>query len=226
MVDRSRPFRPIVAGPVGTFSDRTRKSADMAFDPRMSDESDAALLERSAAGDALAAAELYRRHSTAIYRFVWATTGSEAEAADVLQETFMTVLERRSGFDPARGGCTAYLCGVARHLVYRRFDKHTEACADVDELAEQAAVVPALPTPHDEVERMQALTRLHAAIRALPPHYRDILVLVELQEMSYADTAAIAGIELGTVRSRLARARARLTELLGASMANTNGQAR
>lgn len=198
----------------------------MAFDPRMSDQSDAVLLERCAEGDAGAAAELYRRHSTAVYRFVWASTGSEAEAADVLQETFMTVLERRSGFDPARGTCTAYLCGVARHLVYRRFDKHVEPMAEVDESAAHAALVPPLPAPHDEAERAQALARLHAAIRALPPHYRDILVLVELQEMSYADAAAVAGIELGTVRSRLARARARLAELLGASMASTDGQAR
>lgn len=138
----------------------------------------------------------------------------------------MTVLERRSGFDPARGSCTAYLCGVARHLVYRRFDRHIEPSAVIDEVAAEAALVPALPAPHDEVERAQALARLHAAIRALPPHYRDILVLVELQEMSYADAAQVAGIELGTVRSRLARARARLAELLGASMANAHGQAR
>ena len=195
----------------------------MAFDPRMSDESDVVLLARSADGDPAAAAELYRRHATAVYRFVWATTGSEAEAADVLQETFMTVLERRSGYDPVRGTCVAYLCGVARHLVYRRYDKRTDAVAEIDELTEQTAAIPALPLPDDELERAQALHRLHAAIRALPPHYRDVLILVELQEMSYADAAAIAGIELGTVRSRLARARARLAELLGASTANSNG---
>jgi RNA polymerase sigma-70 factor (ECF subfamily) len=198
----------------------------MAFDPRMSDETDAALLARSADGDAAAATELYKRHAAAVYRFVWASSGSEAEAADVLQETFMTVLERRSGYDPDRGSCTAYLCGVARHLLYRRFDHRMEPHAEMDDLAEQAAATPALLAPHEQVERTQALQRLQVAIRALPPHYRDVLILIELQEMSYADTAAITGIELGTVRSRLARARARLTELLGASMANMDGQAR
>jgi RNA polymerase sigma-70 factor (ECF subfamily) len=198
----------------------------MAFDPRMSDESDAALLTRSADGDPAAAAELYRRHSRAIYRFAWASTGSEAEAADVLQETFMTVLERRSGFDPARGSCTAYLCGVARHLVYRRFERRTESFAEIDDVIERTSALPALPPPHDEVERAEAMQRLRGAIRALPPHYRDVLILIELQEMSYADTAAITGIELGTVRSRLARARARLAELLGASVASTDRTAR
>jgi RNA polymerase sigma-70 factor (ECF subfamily) len=198
----------------------------MAFDPRMSDESDAALLMRSADGDAAAATELYRRHSAAVYRFVRVATGSEAEAADILQETFMSVLERRAGFDPRRGSCTAYLCGVARHLVYRRFDQRTETTSEIEELAETTGAVPSLPAPFDEAERSQALQRLHTAIRALPPHYRDVLILVELQEMSYADTAAITGIELGTVRSRLARARARLAELLGASVANTDGHPR
>lgn len=197
----------------------------MAFDPRMSDASDAALLVSSADGDAAAASELYRRHADAVYRFVWMTTGSEAEAADVVQETFMTVLERRSGYDPSRGTCAAYLCGIARHLVYRRFDARTESFAEIDTVAEQASS-PVLAPPHDEVERSEALARLHRAIRALPPHYRDVLILVELQEMSYLDAAAIAGIELGTVRSRLSRARARLAELLNASTASTDGRPR
>jgi DNA-directed RNA polymerase specialized sigma24 family protein len=74
----------------------------MAFDPRLSDESDAALMS-----------ELYRWHAGAVYRFVRLTTGSEAETADVLQETFVAVLERRGCYDAARGSCIVYLCGVA-----------------------------------------------------------------------------------------------------------------
>lgn len=224
LVGRQAPYRLIgrIWAPAGTFFERRRKSSGMAFDPRMSDQSDAALLTRSADGDAAAATELYRRHSAAVYRFVWVTTGSEADAADIVQETFMAVLERHTGYDEGRGSCTAYLCGVARHLMYRRFDKRIDVLAEIEEVAEQAGAVPALPLPHDQVEHAQALRQLHSAIRALPPHYRDVLILIELQEMSYADTAAIAGIELGTVRSRLARARARLAELLGASTANTN----
>jgi hypothetical protein len=91
------------------FSTGCARALDYAFDPRMSDESDAALMTRSADGGPAAAAELYRRHANAVYRFVWASTGSESEAADVLQDTFTMVLERRSRFDPARGSCTAPL---------------------------------------------------------------------------------------------------------------------
>lgn len=196
----------------------------MAFDPRPGAESDADLLMQCQRGDAAAAAELYRRHATAVYRFVLMATGSPAEAADVLQETFMAVLERPTAYDPNRGGCAAYLCGIARHLMLRRFDPRSEPHAEIQELAEQGGDVPALP--QDAYERAQALARLHDAIRMLPPHYRDVLILVELQEMSYADAATITGIELGTVRSRLARARARLVELLCASGANGNRKAR
>jgi RNA polymerase sigma-70 factor (ECF subfamily) len=188
----------------------------MAFDPRLHDEPDAVLLAQCQRGNGAAAAELYRRHATAVYRFVLMTTGSQAEAADVLQETFMLVLERTLGYDPARGSCSAYLCGIARHLLARRFDWRSESHAELEELAEAAGEGPALPLPEDALERAQAVARLGAAIRKLPPHYRDILILVELQEMSYTDAAAVAGIELGTVRSRLARARARLVELLRA----------
>jgi len=206
----------------GTFRGRRGNTGGMAYDPRMSDEPDAALLARGAAGDATAATELYRRHAAAVYRFVWLACGSEAEAADVLQETFVAVLERDSGFDPGRGGCTAYLCGIARHLLYRRYDRRTETVAEIDALTEESEALAALPAPHEHLERARALERLYAAIRSLAPHYRDVLILVELQELSYAETAAIVGVELGTVRSRLARARARLAELLGAGSANSS----
>jgi RNA polymerase sigma-70 factor (ECF subfamily) len=196
----------------------------MAYDPRLTAEPDAELLARAGSGHPAAAAELYRRHSAAVYRFVWASTGSEAEASDVVQESFVAVLERPARFDPARGSCTAYLCGIARHLVYRRYDARIDPGADVDELVESQGQAPALPAPPEVAERAQALARLYAAIRALPPGFRDVLILVELQEMSYADAAAIVGIELGTVRSRLARARARLAELLGASSASSSGE--
>lgn len=198
----------------------------MAFDPRPAEEPDAMLVALCQRGDSAAAAELYRRHATAVYRFVLMVTGSQAEAADVLQETFMAVMEKPAAYDPQRGSCAAWLCGIARHLVYRRYDRRSELHADLGELAERGQEESAPVLPQDAYERAQALARLHEAIRALPAHYRDVLILIELQEMSYADAAAVAGIEIGTVRSRLARARARLVELLRAQGAIPSGTSR
>lgn len=196
----------------------------MAFDPASplmtaSAPSDADLLAQVASGRAAreALAELYRRHATTLYRYAWLVSGSDAAAADAVQDSFLAVLEQARGFDPARGSCAAWLCGIARHQALRRFDARAVVVDDLDALQDDVAThglldLPVLP--EDSVARAQALQRLHAAIRALPPHYRDVLILVELQEMSYADAALAVGIELGTVRSRLSRAKARLLELL------------
>lgn len=179
------------------------------------DVHDGPLLASAAAGDRDALAALYRRHGAAVYRYAWLVTGSESAAADVVQDSFLALLGRADGFDPTRGSLPAYLCGIARHLALRETDHRCDSIDDVDSLAEQQGnALPAGDLPSAAAERAQALSRLYAAIRQLPPPYRDVLVLVELQEMSYADAALVAGIELGTVRSRLSRARARLAQLM------------
>jgi RNA polymerase sigma-70 factor (ECF subfamily) len=168
-------------------------------------------------------ARLYRRHGATVFRLSWLMTGSEAAAADVVQDTYMALFNRPNRFDPARGSCVAYLCGIARHLAARQADPRAASTADIEVLAQgDAADGDSLPPlPLAAAERAEGLARLYAAIRRLPPHYRDVLVLAELQELSYAEVAAVAGIELGTVRSRLARARERLRELLLAESTGT-----
>ena len=175
-------------------------------------------LRSALAGDETAFTALYRRHRAAVYRFVWLLTGSTAQAADITQDVFIELLNGSSGYDAARGSLAAYLCGVARFRAYRAMDTRMQSVDDFDALVEAHAAndVPALPS--DCLERARSLDILYDAIRKLPPIFRDVLILVELQEMSYADAAAVAGIELGTVRSRLSRAKARLAQLLNTQM--------
>jgi RNA polymerase sigma-70 factor (ECF subfamily) len=188
----------------------------LAFDPSSPIDADARDLALARAGDERAFEALYRRHSTAVYRYAWLLTGSDSLANDVTQDTFVALLEGVDGYDPSRGSLVAYLCGVARFRAYRAYrssDAAVDTVADTEQLAgRNDEYIPDLPL--DALQRSRALARLYAAIRRLPTPYRDILMLVELQEMTYADAAAVAGIELGTVRSRLARARARLADLL------------
>ena len=173
-------------------------------------------LRLAAAGDEAAFTALYRRHRSAVYRFAWLLTGSEAHAADITQDVFIEMLSANQ-FDAARGSLAAYLCGIARFRAYRAVDARMQTVEDIDALVESRAVddVPALPL--DDLERARSLQTLYQAIRRLPPIFRDILILVELQELSYSDAAAIVGIELGTVRSRLSRAKAKLAELFAQS---------
>ena len=111
------------------------------------------------------------------------------------------------------GALQPWLLGIARNLVRRRTGADARFVAN-DEDAEFAAPAPDDADPVVKVDAQRDLARLRAAVAALPPHYRDVLVLVELAERSYAETAVICGCELNTVRSRLSRARGLLVRWL------------
>lgn len=187
-----------VPHPVAALSERTEAS-------------DAALAARLACGEAGALDPLYRRHKGIVYRFALLWSGSAATAADVTQDVFVHLLTRAGDYDAARGPLTPWLLGIARNFVRRRTGT-ADAAAPVDDEAPGHPVEAA--TPESALLARIDLERLRRAIAALPPHYRDVLVLVELAERSYAEVAAICGLELNTVRSRLFRGRALLARWL------------
>ena len=126
----------------------------------------------------------------------------------------MHLLTKADAYDAGRGALSAYLCGVARNFVRRHVARTWASLPEMpdendDALYPTAWIDPI--TPADRLLQREASEQLRRAILRLPPHYRDVLVLCELQECSYAEAAAICGCELGTVRSRLSRARALLT---------------
>ena len=176
---------------------------------------DAALAARVACGDAAALGPLYERHKGQIFRFALFWSGSAATAADVTHDVFVHVLTRAGDYDPARGPLSPWLLGIARNFVHRRVGLDARFVSD--DAPEPPAPMLEAPAPEEAVSSRREIARLHTAIAALPPHYRDVLVLVELAERSYVDTAAICGCELNTVRSRLHRARAVLARWLDPS---------
>ncbi|HEV2802729.1 MAG TPA: RNA polymerase sigma factor [Pyrinomonadaceae bacterium] len=186
------------------------------------EHSDEELLKRTAAGDADAFAALYRRRQAGIYRFALQMCGSEGIAEDVTQEVFMTLVRESQLFDPTRGTLSSYLYGVARNQVLRRLEKERHFVALVDETTEdggaqsQGAVAHPVSTddPLAELTRSELIETVRGAVLALPAHYREVVVLCELHEMSYAEAADALGCAVGTVRSRLHRARTLLCERL------------
>jgi RNA polymerase sigma-70 factor (ECF subfamily) len=174
---------------------------------------DAALAARVACGDAQALAPLYERHRGAIYRFALLWSGSAAVAADVTQDTFVHLLTRADDYEAARGPLRPWLLGIARNFVHRRTGADARYVANDEQLEPEA---PTIAKPDVALETQRDVSRLRAAIAALPPHYRDVLVLVE-----YAEAAAICGCELNTVRSRLSRARALIARWLDDGRAHT-----
>jgi RNA polymerase sigma-70 factor (ECF subfamily) len=178
---------------------------------------DAGLLERARRGDAEAFSLLFARCQGPIYRYAAHMCGREA-ADDVVQETFLAVLRGTGRYDAARGGALGYLFGIARHVVLQRLGSRWTA-ADPLEHDRAATIECDEPTALERLTRSEAIDAVRCAIAALPPAYREAIVLCELQEMSYEDAAAIAQCPVGTIRSRLHRARALLAAKLGAGQA-------
>jgi RNA polymerase sigma-70 factor (ECF subfamily) len=175
-----------------------------------------ALLARMKQGDEAAFVALYRRHRDAIYRFALLYCGSSATAADVTQDTFIHLIAHPNQYDPTRGAIGAWLCGVARNLARkqasRREDPTDPAALQDDALLEEARID--RDTPLERILRSEAAEEVRRAIAAIAPHYRDVLVLCEISQLTYAEAAQVCGIDIGTVRSRLSRARVQLAQRL------------
>ena len=175
---------------------------------------DAELLDRMASGDREALALVFRRHHGTVYRFSRQMLGSTEAAEDVTQDVFVALARNAGRFNPAVASLSTYLYGIARHLVLQRY-KSSRARVEVSIDAMAAADAGAFATSNDPTEtisRAQATRQLRSAILRLPVHYREVVVLCELNGLSYEEAAAIAGCPVGTVRSRLSRARQMLIE--------------
>ena len=175
-----------------------------------------ALLARMRQGDEAAFVALYRRHRDAVYRLALLYCGSSAQAADVTQETFIHFMTRTDQFDPLRGTIGAWLCGVARNIARKAMGQREDA-TDPEDLASDTAPHDAHidhDTPLERLLRNEAAEKVRACLAAIAPHYRDVLILCELSELTYAEAAQVCGIDIGTVRSRLSRARAQFAQRL------------
>jgi len=178
--------------------------------------SDAELLRLTLAGDEAAFTALFRRRQGGVYRFALHMSGSEALAEDVVQEAFIVLMRDGHNFDPSRGSVAAYLYGIARNHVLRAFERErtlVPLAAEEGE-GETCPDLVASDDPLGDLTRGEMIERLRQAVLALPAHYREVVALCELQELSYAEAAAALDCAVGTVRSRLHRARAMLAAKL------------
>jgi RNA polymerase sigma-70 factor, ECF subfamily len=185
--------------------------------------SDDELLRLLRAGDESAFITLYRRRQGGIYRFALRMSGSETIAEDVTQEVFMTLMRGDGNYDSSRGSFSAYLFGVARNQVRRRLEKDRFLSPIYEDAEDRESSTPesliTMNDPLGDLTRKEMIASVRQAVLALPAHYREVVVLCDLQEMSYAEAADALGCAVGTVRSRLHRARALLVEKLRAYQA-------
>jgi RNA polymerase sigma-70 factor, ECF subfamily len=177
--------------------------------------SDGELLERAAAGDEEAFTSLYSRRQGMVYRFALQMSGRRSVAEEVTQEVFLAVIRDAGRFDRGRGSALSYLYGIARHQVLRRLERDRPYVA-IPETESDAAQWTAAEDTLGELTRSETVASIRRAVLALPASFREVVVLCDLHEMSYAETAVALGCAVGTVRSRLHRARAMLLEKLKA----------
>jgi RNA polymerase sigma-70 factor (ECF subfamily) len=180
----------------------------------------ARMLDAALAGDEAAFVALYRRWQGPLFRFTLHMCGSDSLAEDVTQEVFVALAEVGERFDPSKGRLSSYLFGMARNIVRRRV-RREQFYEALDEDQDRDGGLAADWHPNGPAfdpamlfDRGAAVQQVRRAVCALPVSYREAVVLCDLQEMTYAEAAAILSCPVGTVRSRLHRGRALLAERL------------
>jgi RNA polymerase sigma-70 factor (ECF subfamily) len=205
---------------------------------------DVELLRRLKTGDDDAFLEFYRRHQGGLYRYAVHMSGSPQAASDVVQETFLTLIRQSGKYDQEKGTPAAFLFGIARNHLRKLHEKEGRYVPLTDELVSwissggkgdsghsngngHSGGNPALhssghsagmtepgETIQEGMERAQIAELLRNAILTLPDHYREPITLCDLEGKSYGEAAALLECPVGTVRSRLNRARSMLLDKL------------
>lgn len=182
---------------------------------------DAELLRLTVAGDEPAFAALYRRHQGFVYRFALLMSGSANLAEEVTQEVFLALIREAQRYDPARGALAAYLCGMARNQVLRLLARERPYVPLLEEAEAGEAVhltqLIAQDDPLGNCTRNEVVRLVRQAVLALPARYREVVVLCDFQELSYAEAALALACPVGTVNSRLHRGHALLLKKLRAT---------
>src|SRR6266550_3787467 len=198
--------------------------------PDLVEPRDIELMRRLSTGDEGAFLEFYRRHQGGVYRYAVHMTGRPEAAADVVQETFLTLIRQARKFDEERGAPGAFLYGIARNHVRKLQEKESRYVALGDEagdgsmgngaggnyagICRNTAKSSDTETVHEGLERAEAIQRLRDAVLTLPEHYREPITLCDLEGKSYEEASTLLACPVGTVRSRLNRARSILLEKL------------
>lgn len=177
--------------------------------PRPQDHelSDAVLLERSARGDRDAFDQVMLRHHASVYRLARLLVHGDDDAEDVLQQTFLAAWKNAGRFR-AEAAVRTWLLTIARHMALRtRRRRAREPVQDVslDELGVQAGW--GSPDPETLAMMSERQELLEAAFETLTPEEREVMTLRDLEGLSGEDTAAVLGLSVAAMKSRLHRAR-------------------
>ncbi len=184
------------------------------------------MLERVRTGDADAFGDLFDLHHDRVFRQALRMTSSLHDAEDVTAVVFLEAWRKRDAMREVNGSVIAWLL-VMTNFVFRNYTRASRRYREgLGQLPPPEHAPDHAEAVDDRIDRDARRSALRAALEQLPQRDQDILTLCVLEELSTADAATALGVARGTVKSRLSRAKARLTELLQQDPAMTNGGAR
>ena len=184
----------------------------------------AELAARCLAGDPQAWEQLATTQHRRVYGICYRFTGSQSDAEDLTQETFLKMYRNLASFDPTKGGFTTWLTTLTRNLLvdnYRRtrlerasdsLDETYDGEDDGPSRAER--LVDGGKTQEQHVSGLQLRAQIQAALQQVSPELREAVILRDLEDMDYKDIAEVLHIPQGTVKSRISRGRSELARLL------------
>jgi RNA polymerase sigma-70 factor (ECF subfamily) len=156
-----------------------------------------------------------RRHAPVITRYVTRRIGRDA-AEDIVAETFLVAFRQRAGYTNDGRDCLPWLYGIATRLVRRHWRSETRQLRLLARTGADPVTEPFADRVEAAVSASAARPQLAAALARLPKAQRDALLLLVWADLSYEQIAAATGVPLGTVQSRISRARQRMRRQLAA----------
>jgi RNA polymerase sigma-70 factor (ECF subfamily) len=191
----------------------------MAGMDQLASQSDAELLQLAVAGRESAFLVLYERLKGGIFRYAFYMTNSKSAAEEVTQEVFISLLREGSKYRADRGDVAGFAFGIARNFV-RRIERRERVYQPLPHdqgfehlsgnLISESEVLPG------QMIRNELVARVQTAVSSLPDHYRQVVVLCDLCDLSYEEAASRLQCAVGTIRSRLNRAHTLLAQKLKA----------
>ncbi|WP_440081564.1 RNA polymerase sigma factor [Streptosporangium sp. LJ11] len=197
--------------PTGGAGDRDLSPAGSPVDGTEAD--DASLVVRSRR-EPEAFAAVFHRHAPEIKRYVTRRLGADA-AEDVVADTFLAAFRGREGYDPAQPSARPWLYGIATNLIRRHKRVEVRRLRVLERTGVDPVTAPFTERSDERLSAGAARRRLAAALARLPAGHRDVLLLVTWGGLTYPEAAQAMDIPVGTVRSRVNRARSKVREELG-----------
>ncbi len=179
----------------------------------MAEVPDEELVRRFRDGDAAAFGALVERHQRRVYNLALRMTGREEDARDATQDAFLAALRKLHGFR-GEAAFTTWLHRVTVNACYDLLRKRSRTPLPLERSdGEDRPPVPE-PAAADHAERVDLALDVRRALLRVPEEFRAVLVLCDVQDLSYEQAAAALGVPVGTVKSRLHRGRVALGRLL------------